>query len=148
MRCLSPTHFICHPCQISRAFSKDPLSLTTDGQPEDDDEKCATCSGAGQLLTCDECQLWFHYTCCDPPMEQADIDDRDEWFCSECTWFRTRPDPADRKTRRGLFSELLTKMERSNPVAFALPSAVRDFFEDVSTGVDGEYEEAGLWVRA
>lgn len=41
----------------------------------------------------------------------------------------------------GPFGRLLYHLEMLNPVAFRLPLDIRDHFEGVRTGPDGEYEE-------
>ena len=44
---------------------------------------------------------------------------------------------------RGVFSGLITNIDKKNPNAYYLPHEVRDFFEGVRTGDEGEYEELG-----
>lgn len=61
----------------------------------------------------------------------------DEWYCNECK-YRYSP-PFDEHT--GVFRSLLYALDRKNPRAFRLPEEVRDCFEGVRTGADGEYEE-------
>ncbi|MCJ1340861.1 hypothetical protein MMC09_006157 [Bachmanniomyces sp. S44760] len=61
-----------------------------------------------------------------------------EWFCYIC---KARRDPQP-KRGRGLFADLLTNLDKKNPIAFNLPYEVREYFEGVKTGEEGEYEEA------
>ena len=61
------------------------------------------------------------------------------WYCYACTAKR-EPQP---KLSRGLFSELHSNLEKQNPRSFILPADIRDFFEGVQTGENGEYVEAG-----
>ena len=42
---------------------------------------------------------------------------------------------------RGLWSQLRKTIQYRNPTAFRLPREVRDYFEGVTTGEEGEYEE-------
>jgi len=57
----------------------------------------------------------------------------------------------------GLFSELQRHIAGKNPSSFKLPLDIRDYFEGVKTGEQGEYAEAQtqratyvfpLWLRA
>lgn len=62
-----------------------------------------------------------------------------DWFCNVC---RTSRDPAAFPTHSGAFALLNEKLDAKNSSAFRLPVPVRELFEGVRTGVDGEYEEA------
>jgi hypothetical protein len=63
----------------------------------------------------------------------------DEWFCNLCQSRRPgRDDPIP-----GTFGPLLLYLDEKNPSAFHLPKSIREYFVDVKTGADGEYEEAG-----
>ena len=64
-----------------------------------------------------------------------------EWFCYKCMETRA-PLP---KPPRGVFCELMGDLQRKNPVAFHLPHPVREFFEGVKTGDEGEYEEPSIF---
>lgn len=99
---------------------------------------CAACSGNGELLCCDGCDRSFHMSCLDPPVELGTLDE--EWFCYICA-ARKNPQP---RIGKGLFSGLLTQLEKENPAAYELPFHIRDYFEGVRTGDRGEYEEAVL----
>jgi hypothetical protein len=61
----------------------------------------------------------------------------DEWYCNVCL---SRREPT-RPCYGGVFGELIPLLERKNPVAFHLPKDIREYFEGVRTGVEGEYEE-------
>jgi len=62
-----------------------------------------------------------------------------EWFCHKCQEARTtRPRPD-----RGVFAELAVDLDTKNVIAFNLPNQIRDYFEGVKTGEEGEYEEVG-----
>jgi hypothetical protein len=61
-----------------------------------------------------------------------------QWFCNVCQASR---DPAALPKRTGVFRLLNEKLDAKNSSAFRLPASVRDLFEGVRTGPDGEYEE-------
>lgn len=48
------------------------------------------------------------------------------------------------KPERSVFGELVNELIRKNPVSFNLPVSIRDYFEGVKTGDEGEYEEASV----
>ncbi|ORY83915.1 hypothetical protein BCR37DRAFT_346070, partial [Protomyces lactucae-debilis] len=50
------------------------------------DEHCSACRGTGKLLCCDDCPRSFHFSCIEPPIEEADIPD-EPYFCMSC-WER------------------------------------------------------------
>lgn len=60
----------------------------------------------------------------------------DEWFCNKCLSAN-----APRVDTAGIFGSLLAALTRKNPVAFHLPKDIREYFENVKTGPEGEYEE-------
>lgn len=60
-----------------------------------------------------------------------------EWFCNVCLSTRS---PANVPPPSGAFRALQGKLDGRNSSAFRLPGEVREFFEDVRTGVDGEFE--------
>lgn len=100
-------------------------------------DQCSACSGNGKLLCCDGCVRSFHFSCLDPPMDPARPPDG-EWFCFKCI---ARRDPRSKVQRRGVFSFLMSNLDEKNPTAYHLPCDLRDFFEGVKTGEEGEYEE-------
>ena len=108
-----------------------------DDVQHDNVDYCTACSGNGQLLCCDGCTRSFHFTCLDPPMD-PNRPPEGEWYCYIC---ESRRDPQP-KPPRGLFAALLAVLEKKNPIAFNLPYDIRDYFEGVKTGEEGEYEEA------
>lgn len=60
-----------------------------------------------------------------------------EWYCFIC---ESKRGPQARLSR-GLFAGLEHRLAKQNPVAFSLPKSVREYFEGVKTGEEGEYEE-------
>ncbi|KAK4936800.1 hypothetical protein LTR10_022389 [Elasticomyces elasticus] len=109
------------------------------GAEVDNDEFCASCGGEGKLLCCDGCTNSFHHACLEPPLD-AEQEVEGEWFCPQCVARRNKS--TTRPT--GLLGLLLRQVGETIPRAFALPAEVRDYFEGVKTGEEGEYEEVGL----
>jgi hypothetical protein len=70
-----------------------------------------------------------------------DVQMPDDWFCNECMH---RYYPAHFTGHRGAFGSLLDGLDKKNPRAFRLPQDIRECFEGVRTGADGEYEENTL----
>ncbi|KAI1637193.1 hypothetical protein F4809DRAFT_336163 [Biscogniauxia mediterranea] len=102
---------------------------------DDNDDSCYTCGGNGRLVCCDGCNYSFHFLCIDPPMDEGH--EPDEWFCNECSQ-RFYPSMAEYE---GAFDQLFSNLERKNPRAFRLPEDIREYFEGVKTGQEGEYED-------
>ncbi|KAI1457261.1 hypothetical protein F4805DRAFT_199831 [Annulohypoxylon moriforme] len=104
---------------------------------DDNDDSCYTCGGNGELVCCDGCRYSFHFLCIDPPMDEGHMPE--EWYCNECNYFRSPPFNGECP---GPFRSLFSLLDRKNTRAFRLPEDIRELFEDVRTGPDGEYEEA------
>lgn len=102
---------------------------------DDNDDYCASCGGNGDLVCCDGCIRSFHFKCVDPPINEGALPD--DWFCNDCRFHREPQEERD-----GCFGPLMAVLARKNPMAFGLPASIRDYFENVKTGSDGEYEEA------
>ena len=115
------------------------------------EETCGACGGPGRFLCCEGCPKSFHFTCLDPPIDENDLPE-DSWYispwcdmtknffyryCNSCRALRDPPPPSENR----LFAKLIDKMNRMNPVAFHLPKHIRTYFDGVSTGEDGEYQE-------
>lgn len=109
-------------------------SLTFNSQ-SDNQDFCAACNGSGFLLCCDGCDRAFHFTCLDPPLSQEASELQEPWFCFKCVGKRAQP----QKQQRGLFSSLLTNLDKRNPTAFSLPQNLREYFDGISTGKDGRF---------
>ncbi|KAI9641532.1 hypothetical protein NHQ30_010344 [Ciborinia camelliae] len=88
-------------------------------QPAENDDYCASCGGN------------------DPPIDPRTLAD-EEWYCNACL---ARNVPRSKEEEVGFFGPLLANLERKNPSAFHLPKAIREYFENVKTGTEGEYEE-------
>lgn len=102
---------------------------------DENDDSCYTCSGNGDLVCCDGCRYSFHLQCIDPPVD--DIHGSDRWFCNECNVRNFFPSGE----RKGVFGALLSSLDGKNPRSFGLPANIRERFEGVKTGADGEYED-------
>ncbi|KAG8531580.1 uncharacterized protein KY384_003210 [Bacidia gigantensis] len=63
----------------------------------------------------------------------------DQWFCWRCTMFAA--DEYEDDERRGIWTGLRKSITYRNPTAFHLPRDVRDYFEGVITGEEGEYDD-------
>lgn len=115
-----------------------PVGIGVANNQDDNDDSCYTCGGNGELVCCDGCTFSFHFMCIDPPMDQGHVPD--EWFCNEC---QVRFNPPLLNEHKGIFGSLVAGLERKNPRAFRLSEPIREYFEGVKTGMEGEYEEAG-----
>ena len=106
---------------------------------DDNDDYCAACGGNGELVCCDGygCSRAFHFKCVDPPM--IENSSQDSWYCNSCESKRNPPEKDESKN--SAFGQLLYKLESKNPSAFHLPKDIRECFEGVVTGAEGEYEE-------
>ncbi|POS88172.1 hypothetical protein EPUL_000208, partial [Erysiphe pulchra] len=107
------------------------------GTYDDNDDFCASCGGNGEVVCCDgdTCRRSFHFKCVDPPIMPDALPDT--WFCNECRVKQT----GHHEEKTGPFRLLLEQLEGKNPGAFSLPLDIRNYFENVKTGPDGEYEE-------
>lgn len=103
---------------------------------DDNDDYCASCGGNGELICCDGCTRSFHFVCVDPVLYEDAMPV--EWYCNVC---RTSRDPAAFPEHTGAFALLSEKLDAKNSSAFRLPDHVRNLFEGVRAGVDGEYED-------
>jgi hypothetical protein len=104
---------------------------------DDNDDYCAACGGNGDLVCCDGCQRSFHFKCVDPPMIEGSLPDA--WFCNTCDFAHNPPEREENPN--STFGPLLHSLKSKNPRAFHLPKDIRELFEGVITGAEGEYEE-------
>ncbi|KAK4123164.1 hypothetical protein N657DRAFT_574135 [Parathielavia appendiculata] len=109
---------------------------------DDNDDYCSSCGGNGELICCDGCTRSFHFSCVEPVLRHDAMPV--EWFCNVC---RANRDPAHLPSHSGPFAMLLEKLDTRNSSAFRLPGPIRDRFEGVRTGADGEYEEITPGVK-
>ncbi|KAI0023128.1 hypothetical protein F4780DRAFT_96816 [Xylariomycetidae sp. FL0641] len=103
---------------------------------DDNDDHCYSCGGNGEVVCCEGCHYSFHFICADPPVDKDS--QPDEFWCHECSQKFAAP---NQETTKGIFGPLMANLERKNPHAIRLPQDVRDLFEGVKTGPEGEYEE-------
>ncbi|KAK0673918.1 hypothetical protein QBC41DRAFT_310908 [Cercophora samala] len=107
------------------------------GNPQDDnDDYCNSCNSNGELICCDGCTRSFHFNCVDPPLARDAMPN--EWFCNVCRMTR---DSGALHEHTGSFALLFEKLDARNSTVYALPSDIRNCFEGVRTGPEGEYEE-------
>ena len=100
---------------------------------------CTACGGNGELLCCDGCTRSFHFRCLDPPIDPSQPPDG-EWYCYVCETKRgTRA-----KQQRGLLTGMERRLAKQNPIAYTLPESIRDYFDGVKTGEEGEFEEISM----
>ncbi|PBP27065.1 PHD-finger domain-containing protein [Diplocarpon rosae] len=126
----------------SAGIPKDMRSPTSNGGPVtqdgDNDDFCSACGGNGDLVCCDGCTRSFHFKCVDPPMIDDYNSQSDAWFCNTCECKRRGPHG---EATSGVWGRLFSDLEDTNPRSYSLPQPIRDYFVDVKTGPDGEYEE-------
>jgi hypothetical protein len=130
-----------HECTISQPTSF-PAQLYsfiqyTNLMQDDNDDYCCACGGSGELMCCDGCTRSLHFLCVDPPMREGDSVPEGEWFCKTCATARN----PHAESERGLFGHLKSNLEKKNPSSFHLPKNVREYFVNVKTGPEGEYDE-------
>ncbi|KTW28698.1 uncharacterized protein T551_02548 [Pneumocystis jirovecii RU7] len=97
---------------------------------------CSACKRHGRFLCCESCPRSFHFSCIEPPIDENCLPE-DSWHCTLC---RTKRFPPP-KQPRGIFAFLMEYIIRNNPKEFSLPLNIREYFEGVSTGPNGEYQD-------
>ncbi|KAI3405133.2 hypothetical protein KGF56_002089 [Candida oxycetoniae] len=105
---------------------------------KDNDDFCFSCGRPGVFICCEMCPKSFHFTCCDPPIEEPPEDD---WFCHECIAKRN-PSLLPNWNEIGIFGKLLNNLQIQNPKVFELPRRLREeTFIGVTTGDYGAYSD-------
>lgn len=100
------------------------------------DDFCTTCGGAGIFICCESCPRSFHFTCCEPPLEDCP---EDNWHCLECLHKQRKP----ASYPPSLFGKLMQRLEGRNPSLFMLPEPLRNStFIGVVTGDNGVYSDS------
>ena len=113
-----------------------PLISCQGSPPSESDDFCSACKGAGEFVCCDNCPRVFHFLCCDPPRDKAPTG---SFSCFECA---VEHKPAEKSASSySSFTPLLSLLENTNTRAFALPTDVQNYFENVSARPDGSYAE-------
>lgn len=132
------------PAKTNLAPTSAPQDTETDGPDDstgDNDDFCNTCGGLGVFICCETCPKSFHFTCCEPPLEDCP---EDNWHCRECVSTLLAKQPL-LWNHIGLFGQLLNGHEARNPKEFVLPKKLREnTFSGVSTSNDGSYEDTLL----
>ena len=58
----------------------------------------------------------------------------------------TRRYPSEQAMHDGAFASMMFGLDKQNSRAFRLPDRVRDYFDGVKTGADGEFEDANAFI--
>lgn len=124
---------------VPNTSEKEPeVSDSSDDATKQNDDHCSACGGAGVFICCETCPKSFHFTCCDPPLDECP---EDSWNCTECT-IKLHPELRKSWGHIGLFGPLLNDQEGRNAREFQLPKKLREStFMDVSTDLDGSYTD-------
>jgi hypothetical protein len=77
-------------------------------------------------------------------MEEGSLPDT--WLCNVCRSRELTEPPVKKGT--GHFADLITSVEKKNPVAFSLPPYIRNEYEGVRTGTEGEFVEGAPASKA
>lgn len=111
----------------------------SEGDPaEENEDFCNTCGGSGVFICCDSCPKSFHFTCCEPPLEDCP---EDNWHCRECD-LKQNNQPKENWNFIGLFGPLLNDTQGRNPIEFCLPRKFRDStFHNVSSDSFNHYKD-------
>jgi len=118
-----------------------PRANTILQKEDDNDEHCRACSGPHEspdheLACCDGCTNSFHTDCLEPPVTNAAALPN-PWYCPEC-----EPRPHGSATRStSLVGGLIDHVNDMYSRAYTLPADIRNYFENVKTGEEGEYIE-------
>ncbi|KAL2064428.1 hypothetical protein VTL71DRAFT_4922 [Oculimacula yallundae] len=127
----------------SAGIPKDMRSPISNGGPMtqegENDDYCSACGGNGDLVCCDGCTRSFHFKCVDPPIIEGSLPLPDDWYCNSCQLNNRNGQYDD--DAGGVWGPLISDFEDKNPRSFRLPEPIREYFVDVKTGPDGEYEE-------
>lgn len=109
-------------------------------QKADNDDSCRACGGPHEpdspLVCCDGCTNSFHPDCLEPPVASPK-DLPDIWYCPECEAKQRGPAALS----SSLVSSLIDHVNDMYPRAYNLPHDIRNYFENVKTGEEGEYIE-------
>lgn len=84
------------------------------------------------------CTRAYHFTCLNPPLDPDNGAPPGDWLCDFCS----RPNLGNDDNKA--FRDLREVANGRVPSSFRLPAALRDTYEGVKTGEDGEYEETIL----
>lgn len=132
-----PSPIRSHITSISKQWTlTDPLLQLSENQ-----DYCSSCGGSGYLLCCDGCDRSFHFNCLDPPLNANASELNEPWFCYICVSQRPMSAAQPQKASRGLFAGLLNNLNKQNPKNFSLPQEIREYYDGVGTGKNGEFQE-------
>lgn len=115
-----------------------PLTECQGSPPSESDDFCSACKGAGEFVCCDNCTRVFHFLCCDPPLQEPPLG---SFLCYECdARLKASETPAGVESFT-LLGPLFKQLETTNTRSFALPSHIRDFYDNIAARDDGSYAE-------
>lgn len=115
---------------------KDKHQEAEEEEIKENDDFCFACGMPGIFICCEKCPKSFHFTCCDPPIEEVP---EDEWYCREC-YTKAYPESIPDWRDIGVFGQLLNQLETRNPKVFKLPLELREkTFVGVTTEDNGDY---------
>lgn len=115
---------------------KDKHQEAEEEEIKENDDFCFACGMPGIFICCEKCPKSFHFTCCDPPIEEVP---EDEWYCREC-YTKAYPESIQDWRDIGVFGQLLNQLETRNPKVFKLPLELREkTFVGVTTEDNGDY---------
>ena len=75
----------------------------------------------------------------EPPVDEFEIDQMDHWYCKIC--LSKKSSTLGNKGNKGPFKILIQDMEKKNPLAFALPADIKNYFADISATSEGDYTD-------
>ena len=106
-------------------------------QKQENEDECRACGDEGLLLLCEGCPNSFHGECLEPPVKIDDVEG--DWYCPECEVKRRRGNA--KSEVRNFMNPLVNQINDSYPRFYSLPADIRNYFENIKTGDDGEYVE-------
>lgn len=114
---------------------------TTDRDPSHD--LCDACGGDGRLICCDKCSNVFHFECADPPKHPEHEEALTNPFaCNTCRKEDERDDIlTDEDNAVHLTHKPTVRVRFAHPEAFGLDIVTSKYFEAVSAGPHGEYQD-------
>ncbi|EMC95572.1 hypothetical protein BAUCODRAFT_494698 [Baudoinia panamericana UAMH 10762] len=124
------------------AGRESPIGDDDNEEQSENNDFCAACGGSGYLLCCDGCDRSFHFTCLDPPLNEDASELNEPWYCFVCVARRPVTSDTNEKPQRGLFAPLLSVLKKRNPSNFSLPESIRNYYDAVQTGRNGDFVEA------
>jgi hypothetical protein len=109
---------------------------------QDKHDYCDSCKRFGIMVVCEWCPRAFHLKCLDPPLDNSPLGD---YQCKACAGEEKKKQSRIAGKQPAPYLSVMDQMnehiEFCNPVEFRLDQEIRETFENISTGEDGEYVE-------